>query len=77
MILGQVGLMTIFGGAAGLGAAVGLGRAAQSLLFEIKAYDAGVLIGAAILLAVVAIGAGFIPAHRASKVDPMQALRYE
>ncbi len=77
MILRQVGVMTIIGGVAGLVAALGLGRAAQSLLFEIKGHDPGVLIGAAILLALVAIGAGFIPAHRASKVDPMRALRYE
>jgi predicted permease len=77
MILRQVGLMTVIGGAAGLAAAIGLGRGAQSLLFEIKGHDPGVLFGAAILLALVAISAGFIPAHRASKVDPMRALRYE
>jgi ABC-type antimicrobial peptide transport system permease subunit len=77
MILRQVGLMTIVGGVAGLLAAIGLGRAAQSLLFEIKGYDPGVLISAAILLALVSIAAGFVPAHRASRVDPMRALRYE
>jgi predicted permease len=77
MILRQVGLMTIIGGAAGLAAAVGLGRAAESLLFEIKGYDPGVFIASAVLLGVVAISAGVIPAYRASKVDPMRALRYE
>jgi predicted permease len=77
MILKQVGLMTVVGGVLGLAAAIGLGRLAQSLLFEIKGYDATVLTASAMLLALVAFAAGFIPAHRASKVDPMRALRYE
>ena len=56
---------------------VGLGRAAQSLLFELKGYDPAVLAAAAVLLAVVAMAAGFLPAHRASQIDPIRALRYE
>ena len=77
MVLRQVALMTLVGGAIGLVGAVWLGKAAASLLFELKGYDPVVLVGAAVALAVVALGAGFIPAHRASRVDPMQALRYE
>ena len=77
MVLRQVGLMTIIGGIIGLTAAIWLGRLAQSLLFEMKGYDPIVLVSAAIALTLVALGAGFIPAHRASHVDPMQALRYE
>jgi predicted permease len=77
MILGQVGRMTLIGGVAGLGAAVGLGHLAQSMFFEMRGYDPIVLMIAAVLLTLVAIGAGFIPAHRASTVDPMRALRYE
>jgi ABC-type antimicrobial peptide transport system permease subunit len=77
MVLRQVGVMTIVGGAIGLTAAVWVGSLAQSMLFELRGYDPGVLIGSALTLGVVALGAGFIPAQRASKVDPMTALRYE
>jgi ABC-type antimicrobial peptide transport system permease subunit len=77
MILKQVGIMTAAGGAIGLVAAVGLGHLAQSLLYQLKGYDPVVLISATIILTLVAIAAGFVPAHRASRVDPMRALRYE
>ena len=77
MVLRQVGVMTLVGGAIGLTAAVWVGSLAQSLLFELRGYDPGVLVGSAVALGVVALGAGFIPAQRASKVDPMTALRYE
>jgi ABC-type antimicrobial peptide transport system permease subunit len=69
--------MTLVGGAIGLAAAVGLGRLAESLLFQLQGYDPAVLAGAAAALTLVALGAGFIPAHRASQVEPMSALRYE
>ncbi len=76
-VLRQVGRMTIVGGTIGLFIGLGLGRLAQSMLFELEGSDPAVLAGTGILLAVVAMGAGFIPAHRASRVDPMHALRYE
>jgi ABC-type antimicrobial peptide transport system permease subunit len=77
MVLRQTGLMTIVGGTIGLLGAVGLGRAAQSLLYEMKGWDPIVLAGAAILLALVSMAAGFFPARRASQIDPIKALRYE
>jgi ABC-type antimicrobial peptide transport system permease subunit len=77
MVLRQVGGMVAIGGALGLGAAVGLGQLAQSLLFQLQGSDPVVLAWAAVSLTVVALAAGFIPAHRASQVDPMTALRYE
>jgi predicted permease len=77
MVLRQVGLMTLVGGAAGLIAAVWLGRIAQTLLYQLQGYDPLVLSASAVALTLVAFGAGFIPAHRASQVDPMRALRYE
>jgi predicted permease len=77
MVMRQVGVMTLIGGLIGVAAAIGLGRAARSLLFEIKGYDPFVLVTSALLLALVSLAAGFLPAMRASKIDPIQALRYE
>jgi predicted permease len=77
MVLRQVGVMTIIGGVIGLAAAIGLGKLAESLLYEMKSRDAVVLVSSAVLLTLVALGAGLIPAHRASRIDPMRALRYE
>ena len=77
LIMRQVAWMTLIGGAIGLAAAVGVGLAAQSMLFEMKGYDPVVFATSAAALTLVALGAGFIPAQRASRVHPMEALRYE
>jgi predicted permease len=77
MVLRQVAIMTVVGGVIGLLAAVSLGRLAQSLLFELKGWDPVVLTSSAVVLTIVALGAGFLPALRASRVEPMRALRYE
>ena len=76
MVLGQVGRMTLAGGAVGLVAAFGIGRLAQSLLYEIDGLTLPVAAGAALALTAVALAAGFVPAHRASRVNPMAALRH-
>ena len=77
MVMGQVARMAVIGGVIGLAAAIGVGRLAKSLLFEMEGHDPVVLIAATIALGIVAMGAGFLPALRASKIDPMNALRYE
>ena len=77
MILRQVAWMTLAGGIAGLAGAYALGREAETLLFQLKGYDPVVMGASVVLLTIVAFGAGYIPAYRASRVHPMQALRYE
>jgi predicted permease len=77
MVLWQVGRMTIIGGVLGVAAGLGLGRASQSLLYGAEGTDPLVIGVVTLLLTIVALGAGFIPAMRASRVDPMGALRYE
>jgi ABC-type antimicrobial peptide transport system permease subunit len=77
MVLWQVGRMAAVGGAVGLVGAYLLGGAAQSLLFEVEGNDPWILGLVALVLGGVAFGAGYLPALRASKVDPMEALRYE
>jgi predicted permease len=77
MVIRQVGKMALIGGVLGTGAALALGRAAGSLLFGLRGTDPSVMLIAAAVLGAVALGAGYLPALRASKVQPMQALRYE
>ena len=76
MVLRQVGRMTLTAGGVGLAVAFAVGRWAQSLLYEIDGPTPEVVAGAAITLAAVALVAGFVPAHRASHIDPMTALRH-
>ena len=77
MVLRQVAVMTLIGGVIGIAGAIALGRAAQSLLFELKGHDPVVMALSAAVLTAVALASGYIPALRASRIDPVQALRYE
>jgi putative ABC transport system permease protein len=69
--------LTALGLVIGILVSLGLTRLLTSLLFTVKPYDPTALTIAALLLAVVAFAATFIPAVRAARVDPMIALRYE
>ncbi len=77
MVLRQVSRMTVVGGLLGVLAAVGLGRAAQSLLYGLDGWDLPVVGVVAVVLGAVAFVAGYLPALRASRIDPMAALRHE
>jgi predicted permease len=77
MVMKQVAWMTVAGGFIGLTAALWLGPLAESQLYQLKGRDPAVFVGAAVVLGIIALVAGFVPAHRASRVEPMWALRYE
>jgi predicted permease len=77
MVLRQVGRMVLVGGALGVAAALGIGRAARSLLFGLEGHDPAVLAAALAVLAMTALAAGYVPAWRASRVSPAGALRRE
>jgi ABC-type antimicrobial peptide transport system permease subunit len=77
MVLKQVAAMLVVGATIGALGAFALGRAAQSLLFGLQGHDPIVFAGAVVLLALVALGAGWMPARRASRTQPMMALRYD
>lgn len=77
LVLRQVGWMLLIGGSIGIAAALAMGRAAESLLYQLEGNDPLAFVSAVIVLTGVALLAGWIPAFRASRVDPMQALRYE
>jgi predicted permease len=77
MVLRQVGRMTLVGGVLGIVGALALEKTARSLLYGLEGHDPLVVAGSAVVLSLVALGAGYLPARRASKIHPMQALRYE
>lgn len=70
-------VLAVVGLAIGLPAALALARVLSSVLFGVVSMDLAVFTGCTFVLALVAGVAGYLPARRASKVDPIVALRYE
>jgi predicted permease len=77
LILREALLVTLIGAAVGIGAALAATRIIASMLYGVTARDPLTLIGAAVVLLAVAAFAAAIPALRASRTDPITALRYE
>jgi predicted permease len=77
MILRETLLLVVIGLAIGIPVAVFAARFISSQLFGLNPTDPAALIGAAVLLTLVALIAGYVPARRASRVNPLNALRYE
>ena len=77
MVLREGTLLAVIGAAIGLGGAYFVGRAMQSTLFGVGAFDVRAFGGVFLLLLLVAWTACLVPAWRASKVEPMEALRDE
>jgi putative ABC transport system permease protein len=77
LVVGQGLRSALIGTAAGLAASIGVTRFLQSLLFGVKPADPATFLVAALLWIAIALLACYVPARRATKVDPMVALRYE
>src|SRR5439155_15745844 len=77
MVMREVALLVAAGTAIGVPMAIAATRLVASALFGISPTDPATLATATVIMLAVAAGAGYLPARRASRVDPMVALRYE
>ncbi len=75
MVVGQGARVLAVGMALGLGAALLATRALSSMLYGISRFDAWTFVGMSLMLTVVGLLASYLPARRASKVDPVQSMR--
>jgi ABC-type antimicrobial peptide transport system permease subunit len=77
LVLGKAMLLSLIGVGLGLLASLALTRLMKDLIYGVRPTDPLTLIAVALLLAIITIIASYIPARRATKVDPLVALRYE
>jgi putative ABC transport system permease protein len=77
LILRETALLLAIGAGVGVGLAIAGGQTASSLLFRVRPYDPITLLASIALLAAVAFGASYLPARRATRIEPVVALRAE
>ena len=77
MVLGQTMRLAAIGITIGLVAALSMNKVLDSILFEVQANDPATFVGVCAVLAAVAAAAGYLPARRAARVDPLESLRAE
>lgn len=77
MVLGEGVALAAAGIILGLGGALLASRSVEQLLYQVEPRDPGTLTAAGILFLVVAVAASFVPAHRATRTDPVEVLREE
>jgi putative ABC transport system permease protein len=77
MVMGQGMMLAITGIAFGLNGALGLTRLMTTMLFGVEPTDPATFVSISVLIAGVALAACYIPGRKATKVDPLVALRYE
>jgi ABC-type antimicrobial peptide transport system permease subunit len=77
IVMREVLLLLTLGLAVGVPSAIALGRYVSSQLYGIQPNDPWIAVSTMAVLAVVSVAAGLIPANRASRIDPILALRYE
>jgi ABC-type antimicrobial peptide transport system permease subunit len=77
IVLSEILWLVIGGVAIGVAFAAASSRVLESMLFGLRAFDPTVIVLAIFAMAAVALLAGYLPAQRATRIDPMAALRYE
>ncbi len=77
LVLKQAVLLLVIGVAIGIGAALSVGSVLRSFLYGVVPYDAMTIVGVCLLLLACGLFASYIPARRASRIDPIKALRWE
>ena len=75
LVLGECLALALGGVAIGIAGALALTRVMKEFLFHVSCTDPATYVGIALLFVVVALAAGFVPARRATRIDPMAALR--